>query len=127
MSSFSNHTQTVDSLPVPLISLVVLDCELVRGAESEILADLVPRVQQQSLALDLAQVNRIDASGIATLITLYCTSVESGTHFSVVNPSNHVLELLRIVGLESILVSYDLLTESYDQEQSLLEPAYSAA
>jgi anti-anti-sigma regulatory factor len=47
----------------------------------------------------------MDAAGIAALITLYCTSVQAGTEFFVVDPSAHVLELLQIVGLESILIS----------------------
>ena len=122
MSSLSNHTQTVNPLTVTLPCLVALDCELVRGTEANVLAGLVPRVQQQSIALDLSQVDRIDASGIAALITLYCSAVEAGTQFSVVNPSGHVLELLRIVGLESTLVSDNLYLESCDEE-----PAYSAA
>jgi anti-anti-sigma regulatory factor len=49
----------------------------------------------------------MDAAGIAALITLYCASVEAGNRFSVVDPSAHVLELLHLVGLESILVTED--------------------
>ena len=71
------------------------------------IAELMPRVKKESVALDLSQVERIDAAGIASLITLYCCAVEAGTEFCVVDPSHHVLELLRIVGLESILVADD--------------------
>ncbi len=79
--------------------------ELVRGNETEILEQLLPRIRRGPVTLDLAQVERIDAAGIAALITLYCTSVEAGTEFSVVAPSHHVLELLQLVGLEKILVA----------------------
>ncbi len=79
--------------------------ELVRGTDAQFVAELLPRVKRESVALDLSGVDRIDAAGIAALITLYCSAVESGTDFSVVSPSAHVLELLSIVGLESILVA----------------------
>lgn len=85
--------------------VIFMSYELVRGSETQIVDELLPHVQQQSVALDLAGVERIDAAGIAALITLYCTAVESGTEFSVTSPSAHVLELLQIVGLESILVA----------------------
>lgn len=88
-------------------AVIAVNCELVRGSETQVLEELLPRVKRESIALDLAQVERIDAAGIAALITLYCQSVEAGTVFCVVNPSSHVLELLRLVGLESILVAAD--------------------
>ena len=78
--------------------------ELVRGSEETFLHELLPRVKQESVALDLSAVDRIDAAGIAALITLYCTSIESGTTFSIVEPSHRVLELLHVVGLDSILI-----------------------
>jgi len=101
VTPFSNLTSAVASLP----AIVPVHTELVRGTESEVLAELLPRVKSESVALDLANVERIDAAGIATLITLYCTSVEAGNDFTVVSPSHHVLELLRLVGLESILIA----------------------
>ena len=95
INSESNHTNSV----------VAIQSELVRGSESEILRELLPRVKQESVALDLSGVDRIDAAGIASLITLYCTAVEAGRDFSIVSPSAHVLDLLRVVGLERILVA----------------------
>lgn len=88
-----------------IASVVAVDCELVRGTEAEVIDALLPRVRHESVALNLSAVERIDAAGIAALITLYCSSVQAGTDFSVVTPSPHVLELLRLVGLESILVA----------------------
>jgi anti-anti-sigma factor len=89
----------------PIATVVAVNYELVRGTESQVMDELMPRVQQESVTLNLAAVERIDAAGIAALITLYCTAVESGTDFSIVAPSAHVLELLRLVGLESILMA----------------------
>jgi anti-anti-sigma factor len=100
-----SHFSDLTLASSPISSVVVLDCELVRGTEAQIIGGLLPRVKQESVALDLSGVERIDAAGIAALITLYCGAVEAGTHFCVVAPSPHVLELLRIVGLESILVT----------------------
>lgn len=96
----------------PLAAVIAVNCELVRGTEARVIDELLPRVKQGSVALDLSAVERIDAAGIAALITLYCGSVEAGTDFYVLAPSPHVLELLRIVGLESILVAEDRLTGS---------------
>jgi anti-anti-sigma factor len=89
------------------IAVIAIDCELVRGAEDRIIDKLTPRVKQESVALDLSRVERIDAAGIAALITLYCTAIEAGHEFYVVSPSTRVLDMLRLVGLESILVPND--------------------
>ncbi len=101
VSPFSN----LASVSNAAISVIGIDYELVRGAESRIVSDLAQRVRNESIALDLSRVERMDAAGIAALITLYCTSVEAGTDFSVILPSAHVLELLQLVGLESILIA----------------------
>ncbi|WP_263359351.1 STAS domain-containing protein [Acidicapsa ligni] len=99
---YSNTVLATEDLP----TVIAVNYELVRGSETQIMDDLLPRVKNESVALDLSGVGRIDAAGIAALITLYCSSVESGTDFSIVAPSSHVLELLRIVGLESILIAH---------------------
>jgi ABC-type transporter Mla MlaB component len=87
-----------------LMTVVRGPVELVRGTEAEVLAELLPRVKQEAVALDLSGVERIDAAGIATLITLYCTAIEAGKSFSVLRPSSHVRTLLKVVGLEPILM-----------------------
>jgi len=88
-----------------LASVIRLEDELVRGCEVEMLAELMPRVKKESLALDLSGVDRIDAAGIAALIRLYCGSNAAGTEFSVVAPSTRVRTMLRMVGLETVLVA----------------------
>jgi anti-anti-sigma factor len=101
VSPFYNVSPATNSLA----AVVAVNCELVRGTEAQVVELLLPRVKQESLALNLAAVERIDAAGIAALITLYCSAVEAGQDFSVINPSAHVLELLCLVGLEPILVA----------------------
>ncbi len=53
--------------------------ELVRGNEQQLLARLQPLVRRQNVTLDLAHVARIDAAGLAALITLYCDACQSAT------------------------------------------------
>ncbi len=87
--------------------------ELVRGQEQDVLARLAPLVRQQSVTLDLGLVQRIDAAGIAALISLHASAYESGHCFNVVNPTPHVAEILRLVGLDRILLSQNAVTRSH--------------
>jgi anti-anti-sigma factor len=87
--------------------------ELVRGSEECLLAHLSPLVRRQSVTLDLRPVERIDAAGIAALISLYWRASEAGHCFSVTNPSPHVAEILRLVGLDRILLSHNAVNESH--------------
>ena len=79
--------------------------ELVRGQEQDLLDRLTPLVRLQSVVLDLSRVQRIDAAGIAALISLHANAYEAGHSFTVVNPTPHVAEILSLVGLERILLS----------------------
>lgn len=79
--------------------------ELVRGREEEFLAQLRPLVVRQNVTLDLEEMQRIDAAGVAALIALYCDACKSGYRFAIVNPSPRVNEILHMVGLDAILVS----------------------
>ncbi len=109
LSPFSNLPQQSDSHP----SLIAIDYELVRGSETQLVNELMHRVLAGSVSLDLSAVERIDAAGIAALITLYCSAIQAGHRFSVVAPSAHVRDLLRIVGLESILIAPPLVSLSF--------------
>jgi len=102
---FSKNALTGNLTGNSIAAVVPINCELVRGTEAQIMRELLPRVKQESVALNLSGVERIDAAGIAALITLYCSSIEAGKDFSIVAPSPHVLELLQIVGLDSILMA----------------------
>jgi anti-anti-sigma factor len=79
--------------------------ELVRGQEQETVSQLAPLVREQSVTLDLRKVRRIDAAGLAALITLYCDACKAGHRFRITNPSHHVAELLALVRLDVLLVS----------------------
>ena len=81
--------------------------ELVRGQEGELLERLKPLVSAQSVTLDLSHVERIDAAGIATLISLYGTARDAGNLFAITNTSARVLEILHLVGLDRVLVSHN--------------------
>jgi anti-anti-sigma regulatory factor len=52
-------------------------------------------------------VERIDAAGIAALISLYSIASEAGHRFSVSNAAPRVAELLTLVGLDGILMSHN--------------------
>jgi anti-anti-sigma factor len=79
--------------------------ELVRGQEKGFLDELAPVVSRQSVCLDLSLVERIDAAGLAALITLYCDACKAGHRFRVARPGPHVREILSVVGLDKILLS----------------------
>jgi anti-anti-sigma factor len=79
--------------------------ELVRGNENALLERFMPLVRRQCVALNLEAVTRIDAAGLAALITVYCIARESGHDFTILNPSSHVAEILAVVGLDKILVA----------------------
>jgi len=77
--------------------------ELVRGREKELLAWVSPVVRRKSVTLDLSGVRRIDAAGIAALVSLYSCAQKAGHRFSVANLTPRVAEVLTLVGLERIL------------------------
>jgi anti-anti-sigma factor len=87
--------------------------ELVRGSDRRLLEEMTPVVRRRNVTLDLGTVERIDAAGIAALISLYRTASESGHGFSVSNPAPHVAELLALVGLDGILVSHNVMQTSH--------------
>jgi anti-anti-sigma regulatory factor len=78
--------------------------ELVRGQEQGFLRRLSPIVRKQSVTLDFAQIQRIDAAGIAALISLYACAQSAGNGFAVINATPHVVEILTVVGLDRILI-----------------------
>jgi len=85
--------------------------ELVRGREHELLERMTPVVRTQDLLLDLDGVERIDAAGISALITLYRTARTEGHQFGIVNVSVRVSEILKVVGLDRILIRPDAVAD----------------
>jgi len=59
--------------------------ELVRGNEDRLMSLMAPIVQEQDAVLDMARVRRIDAAGIAALISIYGRSRSAGHTFHVCN------------------------------------------
>jgi anti-anti-sigma factor len=81
--------------------------ELVRGKEYVLVEIMEPVVRKRSVTLDLRQVERIDAAGIAALISLYGSAHVAGHEFTIVNASHRVAEILALVGLDRILLSHE--------------------
>ena len=105
---------------IPLSTTVVVyadagaeTAELVRGEVESLVARLEPLVHAQSSTLDLRSVERIDAAGIAALITLYCMACESGHEFAISHPTPRVKEILSLVGIDHILSSRNAEPETY--------------
>lgn len=101
---------------VPPIALPELT-ELVRGSERQFLERLQPLVRRQDVTLDLKNIERIDAAGLAALITLYCDACQAGYRFDLSNPSPHVREILAIVGLDALLMSQNVEEVPYLETQ----------
>ena len=79
--------------------------ELVRGTDLSLVAELEPMVRKQNITLDLHSIGRIDAAGIAALISLYGCARDAGHHFSLCNVPSRVANILALVGLDGILLS----------------------
>jgi anti-anti-sigma regulatory factor len=87
--------------------------ELVRGQEGQLLERMIPLVQRQDMALDLGSVERIDAAGIAALITLYCDACKAGHVFSISKASPRVADILGLVGVDRLLMSQSMVSASH--------------
>ena len=79
--------------------------ELIKGQEQKLLEELGPMVRRQCVRLDLSRTERIDAAGLAALVSLYSAACKAGHEFTVVHPQRNVARILAIVGLDRILVS----------------------
>ena len=78
--------------------------ELVRGSDQRLVWQVEPMVRDKDIILNCQNIERIDAAGIAALISLYGSAISAGHSFHVCNVKAHVQEVLSIVGLERILV-----------------------
>ena len=87
--------------------------QLVRGQDAGLLERLGPMVRERSVILDLAEVDRIDAAGITTLLALYRGARESGHRFSLTNVSARVAQILSVVGLDRFLLSHNAVRSSH--------------
>ncbi len=80
--------------------------ELVRGQEQCLVEGLTALVREQNVTLDLQHVERIDAAGIAALISLYGSAKSAGKEFTVANAAPRVAEILKLVGLDHFLLTH---------------------
>jgi len=72
--------------------------EIVRGSDNHLMDEMTPLVRRQDIILDMSPVERVDAAGIAALISLYRLAEESGHRFKVTNVAPRVYELLALSG-----------------------------
>ncbi|WP_420237302.1 STAS domain-containing protein [Telmatobacter bradus] len=86
---------------------------LVRGREQNLLDELLPLVAENDVALSLERVQKIDAAGLGTLITIYRMAHEVGHTFRVVKPSRIVRGIICAVGFESALLYHNVDSESH--------------
>ena len=110
--------KTIDTVMIPTGEMT----ELVRGRDQDLMLRLAPLVRQKDVSLDLRDVERIDAAGIAALISLYGSARDAGHTFTVANASPRVAEILALVGLDRILLSHNA-NEAPNPEQCLERPA----
>jgi anti-anti-sigma factor len=91
-------------------AIVMTPCEpheLVRGQEQCLLERVGAVLDRQSVTLDLRNVTRIDAAGIAALIALYRLAQKAGTQFVITHAAPRVAGILALVGLDEILFHHD--------------------
>jgi anti-anti-sigma factor len=86
--------------------------QLLRGEDAGLVERIGPLVRECSVTLDLTGVDRIDAAGISTLVTLYRGASEAGHCFTVSNASPHVMQILAVVGLDRLLLSRNAVQSS---------------
>ena len=89
--------------------------ELARGSDLQLIRQIAPLLRDQSVALDLHSIDRIDAAGIAALISLYGSAQNAGHQFMVCNVSARVGGILSLVGLDHILVSHDVIRSAHSE------------
>ena len=79
--------------------------ELVRGSDLKLVVHVEPLARATNVILNFEPIERIDAAGIAALISLYGSARDAGYTFRVCNVRAHVEEVLSLVGLDDILVA----------------------
>lgn len=76
---------------------------LVHGPECEILRQIVEERKETNIAIDLTDVQNIDAAGLGMLVFLQYQLELAGRELSLLSPSATVVDLLRLTGLENFL------------------------
>jgi anti-anti-sigma factor len=100
----------INKFALPQETILMSPCEphdLVRGQEQCLLERVAPVLAHHNVTLDLHHVERIDAAGIAALISLYRKAIDCGREFTVVHAAPRVAAILALVGLDAILFAHD--------------------
>ena len=94
-----------------LDDIVVLHCHgrIVRGEEDLLLCEAVQHYGHEVM-LDLSDVTVIDAAGVGALVSLQA----AGIYLKLMNPSEPVMTVLRLTGMETVL-------EIWEREAELLK------
>jgi anti-anti-sigma factor len=87
--------------------------ELVRGEEQCLVQRVAPLLREKDVILDLNRIERIDAAGIAALISLYSAARNHGHTFSIKCVSPRVAEMLELVRLDNVLISHNVVFASH--------------
>lgn len=104
-----------NALCQPFEALVVAPpemTELVRGEEQCLVERVGPLLRESDVVLDLNRIERIDAAGIAALISLYSTARTHDHKFSIKCVSPRVAEMLSLVRLDDVLISHNVVFTS---------------
>ena len=86
-------------------STIIVRCvgRIVVGKELSKLRDAVLcELGQQTIMLDFAAVEAIDAGGLGLLMFLHTCAYGLGTELKLMNPTQRVAELLRLTNLDSV-------------------------
>jgi anti-anti-sigma factor len=65
----------------------------------------MPLVRKASISLDFISVRRVDAAGVSALLALYTSANKAGHRFAIVNASTRVIQMLALLGLDTLLVA----------------------
>lgn len=107
-SNYKNSNEVVISAPAGMT-------ELVRGTDQRLVECASLLLRERNVVLDLTNITRIDAAGVAALISLYGVAHEAGHQFTICNPSHHVREILSLVRLDGVLLSHDAVCSLHNE------------
>lgn len=94
------------------VTLLELRGRVVLGDETSRLQEKVKGLLGEGwnrIIVDMAEVNYIDSSGLATLISCSRSARKQGGDLKLVNPSKRVRDILSITRLDAVLETFDTL------------------
>jgi anti-sigma B factor antagonist len=87
---------------------------LAASLELNDLAKVVRTQNESKVLIDLSRVSRIDSSGLGVLMSCYCHAIHNAGALKLLNPEPRVRRAMSIVGIDSVL-------ETFDDETAALE------